>query len=63
MVYICLRDKNVYPHLQQQLLKRFIDKQTVKLQELTNVNSEIVTELLEALKEIVLISQEKLCYL
>ena len=53
----------MYPHLQQQLLKRFIDKQTVKLQELTNVNSEIVTELLEALKEIVLISQEKLCYL
>ncbi len=63
MVFCLLREKNnMYPHLQQKVLKRFIEKQTAKLKELDKedsnmqMNSESVHELLAALKELTEIS-------
>lgn len=56
MVYTLLRDSRLHTHLQQKVLKRFIDKLTVKMREIEEcesvVSTEIVNEMLSALKEL-----------
>ena len=74
MVYTFLRDTgNQYPHLQQRVLKRFIEKQSQKLKELSSTEDQMDAillethcELLAALRELsesVTSPAEKLSYL